>query len=223
MATLGDDIESANAIDSMVWYFYKAAYDPTKYKTPGPPLHAQVVTIADKNVCPSLYNLAKTLFAKTTKTIESEDRAAVAAFLYEQTSTEVLAHMELRNLVITALTGHPSVLQSTLQNDSVVELLRSNEDLATDLLIAMRTKNCHNTFPYATVASTLIAELPIVRILRPPTPGVIKPVRAVGMNQGQYPNDTHTRLARCRLSLTLPTIYSTLRLPSLSLSVSSKL
>lgn len=70
MVTLGDDIEFANAIDNMVWYFYKAAYDPTKYKTPGPLLHAQVVTIADKNVCPSLYNLAKTSFAKTTKTIE---------------------------------------------------------------------------------------------------------------------------------------------------------
>jgi hypothetical protein len=96
VVTLGDDIEFANAIDSMVWYFYKAAYGLTKYKTPGPLLHAQVVIIADKNVCPSLYNLAKTPYAKTTKTIESEDRAAIAAFLYQQTSTEVLAHMELR-------------------------------------------------------------------------------------------------------------------------------
>lgn len=124
----------------MVWYFYKAEYDPTEYKTPEPVLHAQVATIAGKFVCPSLYNLAKTSFAKTTKTIESEDWVAVAAFLYEQTSTEVPAHNELRNLVITALTGHLSVLQSTLQNHSIVELLRSNEDLATDLLIAMRTK-----------------------------------------------------------------------------------
>ena len=132
-----DDTEFANAIDSMVSYFYKAKYDPTKYKTHGSLLHAQVATIADKYNCPSLYKLARTSFAETVETIEGGDWAIVAAFLYEHTSTEVPAHVDLRNLVITALTGRPSVLKSVSQSESIVDLLRSDADLATDLLIGM--------------------------------------------------------------------------------------
>ena len=64
----------------------------------------------------------------------SDDWAAIASFIYDHTTTEVPAHVELRGLAVAAVAGGHSVLKSTLRNEGIVELLRSNADLATDLL-----------------------------------------------------------------------------------------
>ena len=117
----------------MVSYFYKAGYDTTTYETLEPLLHAQVVIMADKYCCDSLYQLARTSFADTVPTVPGDDWAAVASFVYDHTSTSTPAHIELRTLVVATVTGCYSVLQSTLQNESILEVLRSNGELATDL------------------------------------------------------------------------------------------
>ena len=135
MVTLKDDPEFADAVDCMVSYFYEAGYNATKYDTSESLLHAQVATIADKYDCASLYKLARTSFASIIKIIDSDDWAATASFIYDHTTTEVPAHVELRDLAVAAVTGRHSVLKSTLKNESIVELLRSNADLATDLLL----------------------------------------------------------------------------------------
>lgn len=69
------------------------------------------------------------------KTVDSDDWGAIAAFIYDHTPTEVPAHVELRNLVVAAVTDRHSVLKSTLHSGIIVELLRSNADLATNLLL----------------------------------------------------------------------------------------
>jgi hypothetical protein len=130
----------------MVSYFYKAGYDATKYNTSESLLHAQVALIADKYDCTSLYKLARTSFANTMKNIESDDWAAIAPFIYDHTTTEVQAHVELRGLVVAAVTGHHSVLNSTLQNEGIVEFLRSNGHLATDLLLGRVTDVSEHIF-----------------------------------------------------------------------------
>lgn len=132
---LNDDPEFADAIDCMVSYFYKAGYTTSEYDTSASLLHAQVATIADKYDCPSLYELARASFEKTVMTVESDEWIAIAAFIYEHMTTELSAHKELRNLVITAAVNRPAVLLMTLGKDSMVELLRSDADLATDLLL----------------------------------------------------------------------------------------
>lgn len=54
--------------------------------------------------------------------------------MYGHTSAEVPAHTELRKLVVAAVSdGY--LLKSTLDNENVVELLRSNADLATDIIL----------------------------------------------------------------------------------------
>jgi hypothetical protein len=136
--TLEDDSEYLNAIDCMVSYFYQAAYDCSEYTTSESLLHAQVAILADKYVCHSLYNLARTCFSKTIEDVGTDDWGVIAAFVYDYTTTEVPAHIELRDIVVGAVTGRHSVLQATLQNPSNVELLRSDADLATDLLLGGR-------------------------------------------------------------------------------------
>jgi hypothetical protein len=134
VVTLNDDPEFVDAIECMVSYFYNAGYDITKYQTSESLLHAQVAVIADKYDCASLYKIARTSFANTVKNVESDDWAVIASFIYDHTAAEVPDHMELRDLVVTAITSGHSVLKSTLQNERIVELFRSNADLATDLL-----------------------------------------------------------------------------------------
>ncbi|KAF2709017.1 hypothetical protein K504DRAFT_380635 [Pleomassaria siparia CBS 279.74] len=135
--TLKDDPGFANAIDCMVSYFYEAGYNASKYDTSEAFLHAQVTIIADKYDCTSLYNLARTLFAEAIKTVKSNDWAAVAALAYDQTTTEIPAHvqLELHDLVVTAVARRHSVLRSILRTESAVQLLHSSADLATDLLL----------------------------------------------------------------------------------------
>jgi len=133
--TLNDDLEFADAIDCMVSYFYKADYDVSQYDTSEPLLHAQVATIADKYDCASLYKLARTSFAGTVNAVESNDWIAVAAFIYDHTTTDPPAHKELRGLVVAAVAKRPSVLKSILQLEIESGLLRSTADLATDLLL----------------------------------------------------------------------------------------
>lgn len=135
MITLEDEPEFADAVDCMVSYFYEAGYDATKYETPEPLLHAQVATIADKYDCASLYKLANTSFARSVRTVDNDGWGSTAGFIYDHTSTEVPAHVELRKIVVAAIIGRHSVLRSALHNETVVELLRSNADLATDLML----------------------------------------------------------------------------------------
>jgi hypothetical protein len=120
----------------MVSYFYEAGYNASAYETSEPLLHAQVAIIADKYDCASLYKLAKTSLANTIEAVKIDDWAAIAAFIYDHTTTEAPAHVEVRNLVITAIAGHRSKLRSALGNKSIVDLLRSNADLAADILLA---------------------------------------------------------------------------------------
>ncbi|KAI2481063.1 hypothetical protein Ptr902_08089 [Pyrenophora tritici-repentis] len=134
--TLNDDPEFADAIDCMVSYFYKAGYNVSQYDTSESLLHAQVATIADKYDCASLYKLARTSFADTVNAVESNDWFAVAALIYDHTTTDLPAHEELRGLVVAAVANRPVVLKLILQLESTAGLLRSNADLATDLLLS---------------------------------------------------------------------------------------
>src|SRR5436190_213626 len=59
---------------------------------------------------------------------------AQLGFIYDYTTTEVPAHVELRGLAVAAIAGRHSVLKSTLRNEAIVEL-RSSADLKTDLLL----------------------------------------------------------------------------------------
>jgi hypothetical protein len=122
----------------MVSYFYQASYDCSEYTTSESLLHAQVAILADKYVCPSLYDLARTSFLKTIENVDSGDWGIIAAFIYDFTTTEAPAHIELRDIVVGAVAGRHSVFQATLQNPKNVELLRQNADLATDLLLGGR-------------------------------------------------------------------------------------
>jgi hypothetical protein len=112
----------------MVSYFYQASYDCSKYTTSESLLHAQVAILADKYVCPSLYDLARTSFLKTIENVDSGDWGIIAAFIYDFTTTEAPAHIELRDIVVGAVAGRHSVFQATLQNPKNVELLRQDVD-----------------------------------------------------------------------------------------------
>jgi hypothetical protein len=134
--TLKDDPEFADAIDCMVSYFYKAGYNVSQYDTSESLLHAQVAIIADKYHCASLYKLARTSFEDTVNAVESNDWFVVAALIYDHTTTDLPAHQELRGLVVAAVANRPVVLKVILQLESTVGLLRSNAELATDLLLS---------------------------------------------------------------------------------------
>jgi hypothetical protein len=136
--TLNDDPDFMNAIDCMVSYFYKASYDVSQYDISESLLHAQVATMADKYDCASLYKLAEKSFADTVSLVKGEDWVAVAAYIYDHTTTEYPAHKELRRLVVAAVTNRPSVLNSILGLKSAAGLLRSTVDLATDILLSRR-------------------------------------------------------------------------------------
>jgi hypothetical protein len=123
------------AIDCMVCYIYEAGYNVSSFPQCQPLLHAQVAIIADKCDCASLYKLAKTLFVDTVLSISPKDWAITAAFVYDYTTTESSAHVELRNAVVAAVAGRQTMLRPTLQEVTVIDLLRSNADLATDLLM----------------------------------------------------------------------------------------
>lgn len=134
--TLKDEPEFADAIDCMLSYFYRAGYDASRYDTSTPLLHARVAIIADKYDCASLYKLAETSLASSIGTAEIGDWVAIAALIYDYTTTELPAHMELRNLVVHAVPGHPDISESFFRNESVEELLRSTADLGADLLLS---------------------------------------------------------------------------------------
>ncbi|KAF2791230.1 hypothetical protein K505DRAFT_339738 [Melanomma pulvis-pyrius CBS 109.77] len=134
--TLNDGPEFADAVDCMVSYFYKAGYNASDYTTSESLLHAQIVTIADKYDCASLYKLARTSFAKTVNDVDSDEWVAIAALIYDYTITDLLAHLELRSLVVGAVADRPGILETIPHKESMTELLRSDADLATDLLLA---------------------------------------------------------------------------------------
>jgi hypothetical protein len=134
--TLNEYPAFADAIDCMVSYFYKAGYNVSQYDTSEYLLHAQVATIADKYDCASLYKVARASFADTVNAVESNDWFAVAALIYDRTTTDLSAHKELRGLVVTAVADRPVVFKEILQLKSTAGFLRSNADLATDLLLS---------------------------------------------------------------------------------------
>ncbi|KAF2275229.1 uncharacterized protein EI97DRAFT_81740 [Westerdykella ornata] len=161
---LHDDPEFANALDCMVSYFYNAGYHASKYDTSASLLHAQVAVIADKYDCPTLYKLAKTSFAKSMIAMQSDDWVTIAAFIYDYTTTEVPTHVELRKLVVAATTDGSIVSTSMLQDKGVVELLRSNADLATDLLLMRKSILATSTFSVVTVVIMCTLDLKIALI-----------------------------------------------------------
>lgn len=138
VVTLKDDSAFADALDCMVSYFYEADYDAYSYETTEPLLHAQVAIPADKYDCESLHKLACTFFVKSAKTLGCDDWAVIAALVYDHTTTESPVHVGLRDLVVAAVAGRPSILKSMFQDESIEGLLRSNADLATDLLLGGR-------------------------------------------------------------------------------------
>ena len=115
----------------MVSYLYRASYTASKYASSASLLHARVAIIADKYACASLYGLAKDLLASCINAAAIDDWVAIAALVYAYTTSDLPVHVELRDLVIVAAVCQP---ESFLRNESVEELLRSNADLATDLL-----------------------------------------------------------------------------------------
>ncbi|KAH9882263.1 hypothetical protein J1614_001435 [Plenodomus biglobosus] len=134
--TLKDNPEHANAIECMISYFYKADYDVSQFDIPESLLHAQVAVMADKYDCASLYKLARTSLADTVDTAKGEDWVAVAALIYDHTTTNLPAHKELRDLVVAAVANRPVELKSILELESTAGVLRSTADLATDLLLS---------------------------------------------------------------------------------------
>jgi hypothetical protein len=136
--TLNDKSKYADAVDRMVSYFYEAGYHASRYDTSKALLHAQVAILADKYDCQSLYILAKRSFEESVQAVESNEWRVIAAFVYDFTTMEALAHREIRNVVITAVASRCYMLRSTLKNETVVNLLGSNADLATDLLLGRR-------------------------------------------------------------------------------------
>lgn len=74
-------------------------------------------------------------FADTVNVVDSNDWFAVAALIYDHTTTDLPAHEELRGLVVAAVANRPAVLKVILKLESTAGLLRSNADLATDLLL----------------------------------------------------------------------------------------
>lgn len=136
--TLHDEPEFENAIDCMVSYFYKAAYVAATYEGISKCLlHAQVATIADKYDCPSLSKLASGSFINSAKSVAGEDWIAIASFVYGHTTADVAAHRVLRSSLVDAITRRPSVLKAVLDMEDAKMFLRSNADLATDLLLQM--------------------------------------------------------------------------------------
>jgi hypothetical protein len=119
----------------MISYFYKGSYDASKYGTSQALLHAEVVIIADKYDCPSLFTLATPLLTDSLKTMESTDWPALASLIYEHTLTHASAHAELRKVVVNCLSQCSARSESFLRTDEMQALLRANADLATDLLL----------------------------------------------------------------------------------------
>jgi hypothetical protein len=136
--TLRDKPEFFNTVDCIVSYFYEAGYNTSKYDTSEALLHAQVAILADIYDCTSLYRLAKKSFAKSVQAAKSNEWREIAAFVYDFTTTEAPAHKEIRHIVINTVSSRWYMLKSTLHNETVVSLLRSNADLATDLLLGRR-------------------------------------------------------------------------------------
>lgn len=124
----------------MLSYFYRAGYNASGYDASAPLLHARVAVIADRYACASLYELRKTSLASCIGTAEVQDWVAIAALVYSCTTSELPAHVELRNLVVRAVPGHPDVLESFFGNEGVEDLLRSTADLGADLLLSRMQK-----------------------------------------------------------------------------------
>jgi hypothetical protein len=136
--TLYDASGYADAVDCMESYFHEAGYHSSRYDTSEALLHAQVAILADKYDCQSPYILAKRSYGESVQAVGSDEWRVIAAFVYEFTTTEALAYREIRNVVITIVASRCCMLRSTLKKETVVNLLRSNADLATDLLLGRR-------------------------------------------------------------------------------------
>ncbi|KAH6618470.1 hypothetical protein C7974DRAFT_378666 [Boeremia exigua] len=136
IVTLQDEPEFADAIDCMVSYFYSAGYTISVYESSAALLHARVAIIADKYDCAALFEVAKAKLADCIGTADIDDWVAIADLIYNYTASELESHAQLRKSVVGAATALNNATEAFLRNEHVKELLRSNADLATDLLIS---------------------------------------------------------------------------------------
>lgn len=124
----------------MVSYFYNAEYDTELHATPSALLHAQVAILADKYDCASLFKLAKiSLGAYILSSVKNETWTGVLSCIYENTTAELPAHQELREMVAGAITCQPYELEKFLNSENTAHLLRSTPDLSTDLILRIQT------------------------------------------------------------------------------------
>ena len=157
-----DTVEQTNHVIQRTF-----GYNVSKNDTSEALLHAQVAIIADKYTCVSLYKLAITSFANSLKAVKSDEWRVTAAFVYDFMAAELPTHKEIRNLVVTAVMNRYSILNSTLRNENVVDLLRLNADLATDLLLIdgldLWRKTSATINSYAIIAIIAIVDRKICR------------------------------------------------------------
>jgi hypothetical protein len=119
-------------------YFYEAGYNASKYEMSEALAYAQVAIHADNHDCASLYKPAIKSFAYTVKAVGGDERCTIAAFIYEYTTIAAPAHVEIPDIVVDTVASRHSIFSSTLRNQNIVDLLRSDADLATDLLLTGR-------------------------------------------------------------------------------------
>jgi hypothetical protein len=80
-------------------------------------------------------------FRRPLKTLTTATGALLLLSFTNITTTEVPAHVELRDIVVGAAAGRHPVFQASLQNPNNVEIFRSNVELATDLLLGGRHRS----------------------------------------------------------------------------------
>jgi predicted RNA-binding Zn-ribbon protein involved in translation (DUF1610 family) len=135
LVTLRDDPEFLSAINCMVSYFYNNRYDASNHQFHAPLLHAQIAVIADKYDCASLFKYARDSLAESMSAVVGHEWADVAALIHEYATTDGSNHLDLHAALLFAVLNHPEKALKFLHDEHVSEFLRSNADLATDMLL----------------------------------------------------------------------------------------
>jgi hypothetical protein len=135
VVTLKDDPEFLPAIHCMVSYFYNDDYDASEHDVHEPLLHAQVTVIADKYDCASLFKYARDSLAESMSVVVCHEWVDVAALIQEYATTDGSAHLTLRDTLLYAVPRDPVGALKFLHDEHVSGFLRSNADLATDILL----------------------------------------------------------------------------------------
>jgi hypothetical protein len=119
----------------MVSYFYNNDYDISEHDVHEPLLHAQVTVIADKYDCASLFEYARGSLAESMSAVVCHEWVDVAALFHEYATTDGPAHLKLCNTLLYAVPRDSVRALKFLHDECVSEFLRSNADLATDMLL----------------------------------------------------------------------------------------